>query len=418
MIMRSRNTLFSTNDFSAQLRATQNAMLNEIDTIDADKLLNMSEAALVEYLVDRYRVGVPTLNESAITVAHREDLVRVNTFEYDVPEVNGTWFDYFIPFDGEAAAFKSQALTSSTSGLHGEVVGSELMLSYGVPHDIRADVPQQFAVDLARVKQNLEWLRTDAATHDSQIQDSAHQAVERRRQKLLNDRQQLASLGYPLRERSNASTYAVPTVRPKPKIQRPPGGTVPFAPEPTLAMAEYERILELMANLGRAMELSPSAFRDLNEEDLRTHFLVQLNGQYQGQASGETFNLAGKTDIIIREGERNLFIAECKFWSGPQGLTKAIDQLLSYTSWRDTKTAILLFNRGRQLSAILPKIQETATQHRFCRKGLDYKSETGFRFVFQHPDDSGRELTLTILAFEVPERESASLQSPPSPRRR
>lgn len=403
MIMRSRNALFSTNDFSAQLRATQNSMLKEIDSLDGDRLLNTSEPALIEYLVDRYRVDVPTLDESAITVSQREDLVRVNMFEYDVPEVNGTWFDYYIPFEGEAAAFESQALTSSSSPPHGEVVGSEIRLSYGVPHDARADVAQQFATDLARVKQSLEWLRTDAAAHNSQLQGSAQQAVERRRKKLLNDRQQVASLGYPLRQRGNQPTYAVPNVRPKPKIQRPSGGSAPFAPEPVLAMTEYERILELMANLGRAMELSPSAFRGLDEEDLRTHFLVQLNGQYQGKASGETFNLAGKTDIIIREGERNLFIAECKFWGGPLALTKAIDQLLSYTSWRDTKTAILLFNRGRQLSTVLAKIPGTVLAHPHCRKQLDYASETGFRFVFQHPDDSGRELTLTVLAFEVPQ---------------
>jgi hypothetical protein len=28
------------------------------------------------------------------------------------------------------------------------------------------------------------------------------------------------------------------------------------------------------------------------------HFLVQLNGQYEGQATGETFNFEGKTDMI------------------------------------------------------------------------------------------------------------------------
>src|SRR5258708_39739064 len=112
-------------------------------------------------------------------------------------------------------------------------------------------------------------------------------------------------------------------------------------------------MLDLMGNLARAMELSPWAVSHLKEEDLRTHFLVQLNGQYQGHVSGETFNFAGKTDIIIKEGERNVFIAECKFWDGPKALTDALDQLLSYTSWRDTKTAILLFNRGRQLSTVL-----------------------------------------------------------------
>ena len=400
--MRSRNTLFSTNDFGAQLRATLQAMVTEINAMNGDQLLNTSPTALTEYLIDKYRVDVPVLNEGAITVAQREGTVAVNTFEYDVPEVLGTWFDYYIPFDGEAAAFNSRASNFTFNPPRGEVGDSELKLSYGFPRDNRGEVARLFNSDVASIKQHLDWLRTDAAPHHAALPGSAGQAIERRRHKLLEDRKQVAELGYPLRQRGSQSTYAAPTVRPKPKIERPSGGSVPFAPEPALEMAEYERILGLMANLGRAMELSPSAFRHLDEEDLRTHFLVQLNSQYQGQASGETFNLAGKTDIIIREGERNLFIAECKFWGGPLALTKAIDQLLSYTSWRDTKTAILLFNRGRQLSTILPKIPETAKQHPYCRKQLDYASETGFRFVFQHPDDTGRELTLTVLAFEVP----------------
>jgi hypothetical protein len=41
----------------------------------------------------------------------------------------------------------------------------------------------------------------------------------------------------------------------------------------------------------------------MREEDLRQHFLVQLNGQYEGQATGETFNFQGKTDILIRAEE-------------------------------------------------------------------------------------------------------------------
>src|SRR5260370_4966399 len=54
----------------------------------------------------------------------------------------------------------------------------------------------------------------------------------------------------------------------------------------------------------------------MGEEDLRTHFLVQLNGVYEGQATGETFNFEGKTDILIRADGGNIFIAERKFWSG------------------------------------------------------------------------------------------------------
>ena len=126
----------------------------------------------------------------------------------------------------------------------------------------------------------------------------------------------------------------------------------PFAPEPTLAMDEYEYILSVLSNMVEVMERSPRAFKDMNEEDLRTHFLVHLNGHYEGQATGETFNYEGKTDILIRAEGRNIFIAECKFWTGSAGLTKALDQLLSYATWRDTKTALLVFNRDRNMSTV------------------------------------------------------------------
>ena len=104
------------------------------------------------------------------------------------------------------------------------------------------------------------------------------------------------------------------------------------------------------------MERSPRAFKDMVEEDLRSHFLVQLNGQYEGQATGEAFNYEGKTDILIRTEGKNIFIAECKFWTGPSGLNDALNQLLGYTSWRDTKVALLVFNRDRATSTVVNRI--------------------------------------------------------------
>lgn len=68
----------------------------------------------------------------------------------------------------------------------------------------------------------------------------------------------------------------------------------------------------------------------MKEEDIRQQFLVQLNGHYEGQATGETFNYEGKTDILIRNQGKNIFIAECKFWSGAEALLDTITQILSY----------------------------------------------------------------------------------------
>jgi hypothetical protein len=129
---------------------------------------------------------------------------------------------------------------------------------------------------------------------------------------------------------------------------------------------------------------------------------VALNGQYEGKATGETFNSEGKTDILIRVEGRNIFIAECKFWTGSDGLLKAIDQLLGYASWRDTKTAIIVFNRNKNLSAVLEKIPDTISSHSNFKQRLDYQNETGFRFVLRQKNDPSRDITLSVLVFDVP----------------
>ena len=102
-----------------------------------------------------------------------------------------------------------------------------------------------------------------------------------------------------------------------------------FEPEPALSNEDYQEILRIMKNMVQVMELSPHAFSDMGEEDLRSHFLVQLNGAFQGQATGETFNFQGKTDILIRVDGKNIFIGECKFWKGEKAFLATLDQLLS-----------------------------------------------------------------------------------------
>lgn len=154
------------------------------------------------------------------------------------------------------------------------------------------------------------------------------------------------------------------------------------------------------------MERSPSAFETMDEESIRSHFLVQLNGHYEGQATGETFNYEGKTDILVRSEGKNIFIGECKFWSGPKMLNETIDQVLGYTCWRDTKVAVIVFNRNKDFSRVLGAIAETAKSHSNFKRELSGSTETTFRYCFSHKDDKNRELFLTILAFDVPQSAS------------
>ena len=150
------------------------------------------------------------------------------------------------------------------------------------------------------------------------------------------------------------------------------------------------------------MERSPHAFAKMGEEDLRTHFLVQLNGLYEGQATAETFNFEGKTDILIRAEGKNVFIAECKFWKGSKALQETIDQLLGYLSWRDTKVALLIFNRNKEFGNVLAQIPDSVKSHPNYKKSFEQRSETEFRFILKSKLDENRELKATLLAFDVP----------------
>lgn len=110
----------------------------------------------------------------------------------------------------------------------------------------------------------------------------------------------------------------------------PQPGQTTYTPEPALLEAEYQHILKVITDMTLVMERSRKTFAKLDEEELRDFYLVALNGHYEGTATGETFNAEGKTDILIRHDNRNVFIAECKFWSGSKGCHEALDQLLGY----------------------------------------------------------------------------------------
>lgn len=85
----------------------------------------------------------------------------------------------------------------------------------------------------------------------------------------------------------------------------------------------------------------------MQEEDLRNTLLAMLNATYKGNATGETFRRKGKTDICIEMENRAAFVAECKIWKGAKALTNAVRQLNGYLTWRDCKTALIVFVRQK-----------------------------------------------------------------------
>jgi hypothetical protein len=265
------------------------------------------------------------------------------------------------------------------------------------------DADEQFRRDLGRVKNTLENVQEDVESAFASLQSRIQSQLRTRKENVQEDREDADALPYPVKRRDDApDTYKVPVKR---KSIDPAPEENGEGDEPKgryLGDDDYEDILHVLRNMTDVMERSPSAFRNMDEEDLRTHFLVQLNGQFEGPATGETFNRKGKTDIFLPAEGRAVFIAECKFWRGAEAFRDALDQLLGYTSWRDTKTALLIFNQNKDTTRVLGQIPDIVEGHSNHIRTVEYDGESEFRFVLHHNDDDQRYLTMTVMVFDVP----------------
>jgi len=402
---------FKADAFSVQERQRR-AVETEIAGMDGNRLLNTNVDDLVGYIVDKFRIDVPELDEANMKADQRESRRDVSgdpwRFAYHMGDerpvhVTGTEVIVEVPFSGDPQLFWVRPNTYDTAPPRGEVEGSTLTFRYW------SDNPQadqlRAAIDRwkADVNRYLQWQRDSFKAFNDGLAGMAGTAITRRREKLLANQNLVAGLGIPLKRRpGTVTTYTAPEVRRKIAPKLPPASAGAFKPEPILEEAEYQHILDVIEGMVKVMERSPTAFHGIDEEALRTHFLVQLNGHYEGGATGETFNYQGKTDILIRSGDRNIFVAECKFWSGPAKLTEAIDQLLGYLSWRDSKAAILLFNRNKDFSKVIEVIPGVVEAHPNFQKDEGKRGETAFRYAFRHRDDAAKTLHLTVMAFDIP----------------
>lgn len=412
----SMDLLFAKADWFSVAENQKAGMAREILDLQANQILNASIDDLCTYLVEKYSVNVPVLDETGIHADQQDTQLDVShdqmRFISDRSRpfyVSGTKVEVFVPFTGDAEAFSVRPTSYTLNPPRGVVRSDDLVLQFSGTNLNGDQLRSTVQSALNEIKTHLDRLRTDAEGLKSQLVRDARQQVEQRRQKFLADQNLVASLGFPLKRREDApQTYRAPEVRRKVQLRAPTMTTAPFKPEPALEMAEYENILTVMTNMAVVMERSPSAFVAMGEEDLRTHFLVQLNGQYEGQATGETFNYGGKTDILIRSEGKNIFIAECKYWSGPKKLLETVDQLLGYTSWRDSRAAMIIFNRQKNFSRVLDSIRETMVAHPNVKRALSQPSETSFRYALGQRDDSNREMIVTVMAFDVPQADAES----------
>lgn len=406
---------FSEGDTFAKFRNAIENVVHEIDTLNNEYILKASETELDDYYVGKVLIDPIELdsenyyveNQQSIRKDVSNDFNRMS-FRGERIVVAGTQLDIAMHFSGDPMLWRIRPSTYSLSG-YPEISIKDDKITFSVNFaDDSADsarIKQQIESNVQSLAGAVQNLRRDVENHNSTAPNQIKAALERKKQKAQTATNTLASLGIPFKRKDNPPTFTVPTnrrVTPTRRLPKVP--TEKYEPEPVLDMAEYEHILEVIKSMGLVIERSPSSFLTLDEEAIRTHFLLQLNGHYEGSATGETFNAVGKTDILIRVENKNIFIAECKFWCGPKGFSEAVDQLLSYLSWRDSKCALMIFNKNKDSSAVRDSMHEIMENREELRRTLFNNKDGDSRYIFVKKDDPGKEIIITTQLFDIPKK--------------
>ncbi len=384
----------------------------EINELENEYVLKASMNELEEYFLDKAIIEPLVLhadkyyieNQSGTKIDVTHDYRRA-VFPGERAIVQGTILDIAIPYEGDQGLWNIQPSSFTLSGYPEiEVRDDTILLTFSFPDDsadserLKKQIESQ-AQSLADAVRNL---RVDVDNHNKAVRGIIKSTLENKRQKALVTTNVVTDLGIPIKRKDATPAFTVPIKRRKNPIQRPSVPTEKYKPEPVLDDTEYEHILEIMSSMSLVIERSPASFASLDEEAIRNHFLIQLNGDYEGDASGETFNASGKTDILTRVDNRNVFIAECKFWRGPKSFSAAIKQLLSYLSWRDSKCALLIFNKTKDSSTVKEKMHEIMSQRPEHRKTVKHDPDGDSRYIFVKESDKAREIFIMTLLFDLP----------------
>lgn len=416
MKSRERDYLFADYDLSDSLRAHQSSIQEQVDSIQKDQFLATPYDDLIEYVVSQNTIDPIKIYEDRITASEPVECkvdvsgdprryIRDTSRPCLIP---GHEITVEIPFSGDHNLLKGKTNTWSSVLPTGQVrLGRDgigkIVMTFRQPHDADPNqIKSSLDNNLKTINQYVSWSKTQVDSYNKSLPQLVKQAVDFRREKLKKHNSITDILGIPLKQKQGSPSFEPIKVHKKITKPLPPPPKGGFKPEPGITDAEYDNILKLIRHSGISFEKTPKTFNVHDEEELRDIILSQLNAIYEGDAKGETFNKSGKTDIIISESGRSAFIAECKIWRGKKSFSDAIDQLLSYLTWRDCKTALVVFNKkNKNFTQILESVESRISSHPHFISKVEEKDANEWLYQMRSEDDENRIVKMNVMFFNI-----------------
>lgn len=399
--------------------ATFHSKMNtEVEHMSDSEIISCDIEEWANYLADKYCILPIKIFESNIertlekTKVKKSNPFRGGPFERDYFEIDGVKVTYKILFDGDPNLFELQPSTSILSRFETQsfiTPADDECGSFTLDFDYTNEelenkgdsaneyVQQQFDNRFDSYKSMIGYLNNDVDSYNKGLVDLAIASLERRKKKADSFASISNALQIPLTVSQNAPNVKPiqlkrivrkPTTKPTIKLE---------TPEPYISDNDYENINNIISMCGTTMEKTARTYFANTEEELRDHLLAALNTHYEA-ATGETFRKIGKTDIHIEFENKSAFIGECKIWHGERLFQGAIQQVINYSTWRDVKVSVIIFNKENQnFQSILSKIKDWVKINTITH----IQPQANIWVCKYHRQDMNIDMKLTILVFDL-----------------
>jgi len=395
--------LFSKQKLSDYFDDVNSAITREINNLSENQILSLPEDEIISHVVSQYEIIPLEIYQDSMSAEQEDTKIQ---YENGSCYYDGINFHTQLPFNGNSCLWYMRPSSYTTTFPEGsvqinkagvQVLTFDLVVALDQPPETHNKLIER---QIESIKSFIERQKKDIETFNKTIESTAKTAINIRKKKLEKKSNIIKAFNIPLIKSPNAPDMSLIPI--KRKLVKP----LPLIPnKPTeyaVADEDYEHILSVIRHVGATFETTRKTYEKHDEEELRDIILAHLNGHYQGDATGETFRGSGKTDIKIEFENRAAFVGECKVWRGEKEIIEAIDQLMGYLTWRDCKTAIVIFNKyNKEFYAIQEKIPAIFQGHANYLNTYSGRNAGEWRFRLKSKEDKERHVLIHVFLFNL-----------------
>ena len=364
--------LFQKSETDGFIRQHNNKLNLEIKNLSDNDVLYGDFEKWVSYFFAKYKIQPITLYMDKITNSMSKTKVKeYHPLRERYYDIDGIKVSFRIPFHGDnrllylkpptfyLKRFTVDSINESTDTSYGVIEFSIDYTNQAITNKDKDSIIKDFTREFSYYAECIDNNNKMINGFNYSLENSIRALLQARKKQSMDFIELSEKLEIPLKQNPNAPN-TIPIVLEKAVVEKP---RIPEIKQPEkeyqISSGDYDNIRRIINLAGTSMENAARTFNRFSEEELRDVIVSNLNTHYQGTVSGETFRKVGKTDILILFEKKAAYIAECKIWHGESKFNEAIHQLFSYTTWRDIKTSIIIFNKeNKNFRKLLSVIDE------------------------------------------------------------